>query len=233
MKKSNITLIAALVVISLSSFISMMGVKKAFEHKVLLSGEAGLNLVPCNGFNKIELASSCKGNIKIVQGACALYLDDDYKEKLTYEVKNQTLYIDFSKLQDEEFNGRTVIHCPSLAGLRVGGPLGPKNDESTTYKTVIMSGFAQDTIDISIKDYVILELERNTIKYLKVASENKYVNQTNVELKPGNNISVADIALGNHNNLVLHTYVPELHLQMHDSATMYISGEVQKRMMHL
>jgi hypothetical protein len=163
------------------------------------------------------------------------YLEDEtpVKEKITYEVKNQTLYIDFSKLQDEEFNGRTVIHCPSLAGLRVGGQNGPKNDESTTYKTVIMSGFAQDTMDINIKDYVMLELERNTIKYLKVASENKYVNQTNVELKPGNNISVADIALSNHNNLVLHTYVPELHLQMHDSATMYISGQVQKRMMHL
>jgi len=192
-----------------------------------------LNLVPCNAFNKIELANNCKGNIKIVQGACALYLDDDYKDILTYEVKNQTLYINFSKLQDEEYNGRTVIHCPTLTDIRMGGPRSPRTEESTTFKTIFISGFTQDTMDISIKDYVMLELEHNTIKYLKVASENKYINQTNVELKPGNNISVADIALSNHNNLVLHTYVPELHLQMHDSATMHISGQVQKRMMHL
>ncbi len=231
MKKSNIVVATAFLVATLSSFMSVVGVKKAYSNRVPATEEAGLTQISCGSFKQIRIINNFYGNLKIIKGSPALFFDDNYKDYLSYEVKDNTLIIDFSKSGDNYFGGRTVVHCPTIASIEVADTVKSMDDKLNFNGSYFLSGFSDDTVSLNLRNRSNIQLEGNKFKYLKLNSENLHGYDAEVQISEDNQIAGADIRLSKNNVLILNTFIPDLNLNMDDSAFVNISGKVQKQMM--
>ena len=234
MKTSTMLIITAILII-LGSLVAFNYTLKA----VYLTGEYksrfnGMDFTPFNGVEKLNIQTERLYSVQVEHGDKeGMWVERDIKEKVKFEVRQQTLSLGESDASKKEkstwINGRIIIITKNLNAIVTVSNYKPKKGERYPYglSEISLKGYHLGQLDLQIESYVSIYLHHMVIQTLNAIVGTKTSEGAELTLASDNKINNATLNVpGNSKLTLIDPKIVKTNYMLSDSATVSLNGKV-------
>jgi hypothetical protein len=182
-------------------------------------------------FDEVAVPAAGAMNVKVVAGPFGVRVKKEAAEfvHVTQQGERLTVALDYPK--EYKWLGRNeavVISCPRLTALATEGTYTvagrPQLDQLRAGGNVLVQGFRQDSLLLRQDRSSAVELKGNTLGGLRVLAGTRPGSEPHLDIAADNHIQTANMTIAHRGHLTLTTFIPRLHSQFSDSATVTFGG---------